>query len=214
MMLRRLRVGSTLLSLFVLFPGTATGQTASPPRVSIGAGAGLAVPFHGDFDFTAWTWEADIRVRLSPRVLFEAAIGDWRHSETRVAENIPVTPPAGVIGRFEQTTTRTQRTVEANALFTGRSGRVRVNAGGGVGLLLHSRRTRQVTSQCSPEVSCGPSDSTFSNGAGEAQAVGGAEVRLSDGFHVYSQVRFVVSMSDPGDSDLRLTAGVRWAFRD
>jgi hypothetical protein len=202
-----------LLSLLVLFPGNATAQTrVSPPRVSIGAGAGVALPFHGDFDFTPWAWEADVRVRLSRRMLFEAAVGDWRHSETRVVANIPVTTPPGVIGRLEQTTARTQRTFEANALFTGGSGRVRVNAGGGVGLLQHSRRTRQITGQCSPGVSCGSSESTFSNAVGAAQAVGGAEARLSDGFNVYGQVRFVVPMTDPGGSDFRVTAGVRWSL--
>ncbi|MEO8071272.1 MAG: hypothetical protein ABI652_07705 [Acidobacteriota bacterium] len=202
---------SALLGMIVVLPRLAVAQ-AQVPRVSIAAGAGLAVPLHGDFDFTPWAWDADVRVAMSRHALFEAAVGEWRHSETFVRQNIPVTPGPGVIGRSEQRTTRTQRTLEANVLFTGAHGRVRMTAGGGVGLLEHRRRTRTLLADCSPAVECGTFESTFSSASGSAQGVGGAEVRLSRAAALYGQVRFVVPFIDPGGSDLRVTTGVRIGF--
>lgn len=201
-----------VLGALVLLPGLAEAQPYATPRVAIGAGGGVAFPLHGDFDFTPWAWEADARVALSRHVLFEVAVGEWRRSETRVVENIQLTMPAGVIGRLETTTTRVQRTWQANLLFTGASGRVRVTGGGGVGVLQHERETRQVLSDCSSGVACNASGSEFSNGSGSAQVLGGTEVRLAGGLAVYGQVRFIVPMTDPGGSDFRVTSGVRWSF--
>lgn len=207
----RARLACLALLTLVLMPAAAAAQERNvPPRVSIGAGAGLALPLHGDFDFTPWAWDADLRVRLSSRVLFEAAVGQWRHSETNVTQNIRVTMPAGTIGRLQQTTTRVQQTAQANLLVSGPISRVRLTGGGGVGLLQHNRRTRQVTEACSPEVRCGSFESTVSSVSGTAQAVGGIEVRLAGYFALHGQVRFVVPLTDPGSSDLRVTTGIRW----
>ncbi len=117
-----------------------------------------------------------------------------------------------MIGRFEQTTTRVQRSIQANILVTGARGRIRVSAGGGGGLLVHERRTRQVSEDCSPTVPCGPFESTFSNASGAAQGVGGVEVELARRLALFGRVRFVVPFSDPGGADLRVTTGLRWAF--
>lgn len=126
-----------ILGAFVLLPGAVAAQgTDSVPRVAIGAGAGLALPFHGDFDFTPWAWDADLRVALARHALLEAAVGEWRHSETSVAQNIQVTIPPGTIGRLERTTTRVQRILQANLLFTAadRSRRQRSQADDGSAL--------------------------------------------------------------------------------
>ena len=65
-----------LLGTFALLPAAAAAQvTDSVPRIAIGFGAALAVPLHGDFDFTPSAWDADLRVALSRCVLFEAAVG-------------------------------------------------------------------------------------------------------------------------------------------
>jgi hypothetical protein len=198
---------------FFLVPAASAAQIAHPaPRVAIGAGAGLAVPFHGDYDFTPWAWDADVRLALSGRGSLEVAVGEWRHSDTRVARNIQLTPPPGTIDRLEQSTARTQRMLQANLLFAGSAGRVRVSAGGGVGVLQHDRRTRTVTSGCSPGVSCGSSDSKFSNAGGTAQAVGGLEVAVARGLAVHGQARFIVNVRDVGSSEVRVTAGARWGF--
>ena len=61
------RAGWIVLGLLALLPGKATAQTHnSPPRLSIAGGAGVAVPFHGDFDFIPWAWEADVRQAVAP----------------------------------------------------------------------------------------------------------------------------------------------------
>jgi hypothetical protein len=197
----------------MLTPSLASAQPSAPtPRVSIGGGLGFAVPFHGDFDFTPWAWETDVRVALSSRVVVEAAVGEWRHSETTGARDIAVAMPPGRIGRLEQTTTRVQRLVGANVLFRTGPRRVRPFAGGGLGLVQHARRTRQTTADCSPGVSCGSFETSFSNTSGAVLGVGGADVRLSARLAAYGQARLVVPMTDPGGSDLRVTTGLRWGF--
>ena len=202
-----------LLAAFVLTPGLSSAQPPAPaPRVTVGGGLGVAVPFHADFDFTPWAWEADVRVALSSRVVVEAVVGEWRRSDTTRARDIAVSMPPGRIGRLEQTTTRVQRLVGGNVLFSTGSRRVRLLAGGGLGLVQHARRTRQTTGDCSPGVSCGSFESSFSNASAAAQGVGGADVRLSARLAVYGQARFVVPMTDPGGSDLRVTTGLRWGF--
>lgn len=200
-----------LVGTFAVLPRTAAAQSNVPsPRVSVGAGAGLAIPLHGDFDFTPWAWDADVRLKMGPHGLLEAAAGEWRHSATTVTENIATT--GGAIGRLQQTTSRTQRFVQANVLATGSHGRVRLAGGGGVGLLQHQRRTRTDATACSGAAPCGSFSSMFSNATGTVQAVGGADVSLSHAVALYAQARFLVPMTDPGGSDLRLTTGLRIGF--
>jgi hypothetical protein len=50
----------------------------SAPRVSIGAGAGIAVPCHGDFNFMPWAWDGDVRLAMSPHVRLEGTVGELR----------------------------------------------------------------------------------------------------------------------------------------
>lgn len=181
----------------------------APPRVAVGAGIGLARPLHADFDFIAPAWDGDVRVALSDRLLFEAAVGDWRRVETDVLEDVPTTNPPGIIGRAESRTTRVQRSYQGNLLLTGADGRLRMSAGGGVGLVQHTRRSETRTDECSAGVTCGRFESTFSSATGSIQAAGGVEWRLSRRVAVSGQARFVVPMTDPGSGDLRFTAGLR-----
>src|SRR5918994_6878476 len=125
-----------LLAATLVLPGRAAGQSSDPgPRVSVGAGAGVAFPFHGDFDFTPWAWEADVRLAVARHVLFEVAVGEWRHSESSVTLDISTSVPQGRIGRLEQKATRVQRSSQFNVLFRGAAGRVRFTAGGGAGVV-------------------------------------------------------------------------------
>jgi hypothetical protein len=211
-------IPAIVVGLLAVSPTVVVAQTAaSTPRVSVGAGVGLAFPFHGDFDFTAGAWDADVRLALSRHTVFEAAVGEWRHTETSVRENVTVqavSGPPGTVGRVEQSTRRVQRAIQVNLLGTGVLGRVRVVGGGGVGLLQHDRRFRQSIEDCSAGVAdvCGSTESTFSNIAGSAQAVGGVDIRVAGSSSVYGQARFIVSMRDPAGSDLRVTTGARWSF--
>jgi len=207
------RVTWLLIGLLVALPAGARAQGASStPRASIGAGAGMALPFHADFDFTPWAWDADARVALSRRVLVEVVVGEWRHKETTSGDNIPAPAFPDVIGHLEQTTTHVMRTMQVNLLAAGTAGRVRVAAGGGVGLLRHLRPVVTVAENCSGAATCGTFHSDVSAATATAQAVGGVEVWLTRVVGLYGQARFVVPLTDPGGSDLRLTTGVRLGF--
>jgi hypothetical protein len=210
------KVWVVVLGLVTVIPTAAAAQPAgAAPRISVGAGAGIAFPFHGDFDFTPWAWDADVRIGLSRRLMFEAAVGEWRHTATRVEHGVPAlgaSGPIGTFGRLEQSTRRVQRAWQVNMLATGRAGRVRVFGGGGVGLLQHDRRFRQTIEDCSPSVInlCGSTSNTFHNMSGSAQGVGGADVVITGPLAAYGQARFIVPMTDPAGADLRITAGMRW----
>ena len=173
----------------------------------MGAGAGVAIPFHGDFDFTPFTWDTGVRVGLSEHVLVEVAGGESRHTRRRVETNLVAN--GATIGRFEQITTHAQRFAQVNVLATGATGRLRVSGGGGVGLLQFARRTETTTTDCSPGIMCGVSGSSTSRISGSVQAVGGVDVSLTTRVALYGQGRFLVPLTDPGGSDLRVTAGVR-----
>jgi len=198
-----------LLTGLVLFSGARADAQMRVPRVSVGGGAGIALPLHGDFDFTPWAWEADLRVGLSPRVLVEAAVGEWRHNTTTAADHIPAPAYPDAIGHLEQTTTHAMRTMQVNLLAAATAGRVRVTAGGGVGLLRHLRTVTTVAENCSGAATCGTFHSDVSSTTASAQAVGGMDVDVARFIAVYGQARFVVPLTDPGGSDLRVTAGVR-----
>lgn len=197
-------------------PAELRAQSAGgPPRVSVGVGGGVAVPFHGDFDFNAWAWDADVRFALSRHTLLEVSGGDWRHTETSVLTDVVVqTPPlpAGSFGRLEQSTVRVQRAVHASLLGTGSVGRVRLSGGGGVGLLGHNRRFRQTTEGCSGSLvdACGTLENTFSSISTSIQGSGGADVNLTDAFSVYGLARLTLPMTDPAGLELRWIAGLRW----
>ena len=204
--------GSLVLIGFLLaLPTAAAAQPSNaPPRVSFGAGVGIAVPAYEDMHATPPAWEADVRLALGKHLLFEVAFGEWRHSGTTVRQNLPVS--AGVIGRLEETTTRRERTVQANLLGTGAQGRVRFSGGGGIGFLDYHRQFRQETTECSPQVRCGAYESPFSGSSMTVQGVGGIDVRIAGGLAAYGQVRLTIPLPDPSGGGVRFMAGVRWGF--
>ncbi len=200
-----------LIGLLFALPTTAAAQSSTPPpRVSFGAGIGVAVPAYEDMNATPRAWEADVRLAMARHLLFEVAIGEWRHSETDVTHNLPVN--GGVIGRLEETTTRRERTMQANLLGTGAHGRVRFTAGGGVGFLEYHRQFRQEATECSPQVRCGAYESPFSSSSMTVQGVGGVEVRLAGELAAYGQVRLTIPLPDPSGGGVRVMTGVRWGF--
>ena len=73
----RLRTPAVAAVVFILGAGSAAAQDG----VSVGAAAGIATPFHGDFDFTAGAWQADVRFDTSRHFGFALFLEDWRHTE-------------------------------------------------------------------------------------------------------------------------------------
>ncbi|HEX5216624.1 MAG TPA: hypothetical protein VFV98_14280 [Vicinamibacterales bacterium] len=200
-----------LIGLLLALPTAAAAQSSpAPPRVSFGAGIGVAVPAYEDMNATPPAWEADVRLALTKHLLFEGVIGEWRHSETHVSHNLPAS--GGVIGRLEETTTRRERTMQANLLATGTQGRVRFSGGGGIGFLQYHRQFRQELTECSPQVSCGAHESPFSSSSTTVQGVGGIDVRLVGGLAAYGQVRLTIPVPDPSGGGVRFMTGVRWGF--
>lgn len=205
-----------LCGVLALMPELALAQqSGQPPRVSVGAGAGVAFPFHGDFDFTAWAWDADVRLALSRHTLFEVSGGDWRHAESTTMSGVPVQNtlgPAGTFGRVEQSTAEVQRAVHASLLATGAIGRVRLSGGGGVGLLRYHRRFRQTIDDCSGSQvnACGTYETTHANISTSIQGSGSVDVSLTRSFSLYGVGRLTVPMTDPGGTELRILAGIRW----
>ena len=67
----------------LLLPRLGMAQSSNPstlpPRISIGAGVGFAVPAYEDLEATPSAWEADVRLALAKHLLVEFAVGEWRH---------------------------------------------------------------------------------------------------------------------------------------
>ena len=200
-----------LIGFLLALPTAAAAQSSTPPpRVSFGAGIGVAVPAYEDMNATPPAWEADVRLAVARHLLVEVVIGEWRHSETSVRYNLPVS--GGVIGRLEETTTRRERTMQANLLATGTQGRVRFSGGGGVGFLQYHKQFGQALTECSPQVRCGAYESPFSSSSMTVQGVGGVDVRLVGGLAVYGQVRLTIPLPEIGGGGVRFMTGVRWGF--
>lgn len=202
-----------LLAMLALFPRAAAAQyTDEAPRVSAGAGLGIAVPYHGDFDFTPWAWDADVRIRMSRRVMLEVAVGEWRHEQTDVYAEIPYGVGQGRIGQLETSTSRQMQMAQVNVLARLGSARIAAVLGGGAGILNHERQTRSLSTGCTGGAVCGDFRSEFSRGMGTGQGVGGIEARIAGGLYAQANGRFIVPFDDPGGMELRLTVGGRWGF--
>jgi hypothetical protein len=213
----RIASGALLALLALgLTPRSAHAQPDAIPRVSIGGGAGVTLPFHGDFDFTPGTWEAGVRVALSRRAAFEGSLSEWRRTDVRRQSGVPVGvgASAGTIGQLEERTNRRMQSWEANVLRSWAAGRVWIWAGGGAGVIRQVRSLRYEAAQCTPAVAsaCGVIEQSRSTSSFSVQAVGGVDVPVTSRLAASATVRFPVPTRDPGGADLRFLAGVRWSF--
>jgi hypothetical protein len=129
-----------------------------------------------------------------------------------VSTNLPGASPSEFIERAERKATHVMRMVQGNVLFGSTAGRVRLAAGGGVGLLQHVRQSTSTLEGCPASVTCGRFASQMSSASGTVQAVGGADLRITAGASIYGQGRFIVPLVDPGGTEFRLTGGLRWYF--
>jgi hypothetical protein len=186
----RLFISTLVLSLAV----SANAQTAGEPQLTVGGGAGIANPLHGDFDFTPPTWNVSVRGHTGPHFIVEGFFAGWRH---RSSETF------GLSGqRTEQQTTRTVRVIGVN--FLGRSrGRLSFYGGGGPGYWLHSSRFTQT-----PNVV-----NTFDSSAFAVQGVGGFDAAITSRLIAFGQFQAVFPIEDPGIGHTAITAGLRFALK-
>lgn len=201
------------MALLAVHPASA--QTGDRLHVSVGAAAGVATPFHGDFDFTATSWQADVRVDTGRHVGFDVFLEEWRHADEQVFNNLTITGPTGLIGRVERLVGRTEhatRVVGWSLLARGALSRMTFSGGGGVSYLIYSRDSTQALSGCDPESLCRDTSREFNNGAFAAQIQGGTDVAILPHVALMGQFRAVFPIEDPGAGHSTLMAGVRIGF--
>jgi hypothetical protein len=200
-------------SLVALSPSVVNGQDA-PPKLTIAAGGGIAVPFHADFDFTAPSWEVSVRGSIARHAAVEAFFEQWEHEKGSVFLDQAIQGPDGFIGRvarIEQRTTYRMRTAGANVLATGGSPRVSFFGGGGIGLLAYDRRFTSTTSGCDAATAqfCRSTANTFSSDSFTVQGVAEMDVAVVRRVQVFARYVIVVPVSDPGFGHGSVGGGVR-----
>lgn len=199
--------------VLALSPSIAAGQEA-PPRLSIAAAGGVVTPFHGDFDFTAPSWELSARGSVARHVAVEVFFEQWQRSEGSVRLDQVIHGPTGLlgrVGRIEQRTTYRMRTAGFHFLGTGGSGRVSFFGGGGVGLLLYDRRSTSTATGCDTgaESLCRSIENTFSSNPFTLQGVAEVDVQVAPHLQVFGRYLLVVPEDDPGFGHGTIMAGAR-----
>lgn len=203
-------VALTLLSLSLSRIGWA--QPTAERRITIGAAAGVAVPFHGDFDINAPAWQADVRIDTTRHFGFGFFIEEWRHADEDVYNNQTITGQSGALGRVDRITIRTVHrayTLGWSALARGRLGRVAASAGGGLGFFVLTRDFSQTMTGCEPTSLCRDTSSGYSNGSFAVHAQAGADIAMSARLSLMGQFRLVFPVQDPGSGHNSLMAGIR-----
>jgi len=213
---RCLAAAAFALAFLAISPVRA-GAQPDAPRFSIAAGAGVAMPLHGDLDFTAPEWQVSVRGAVSRHFALEGFFSDWRHDTTRVLLDQAIQGPTGFlgrVGRIEETTAHKVRVVGVNALATGTAGRATVAGGGGIGMWLFDRRFRQASTGCEPAVAdlCRTVDNTFNSDSQSAQGVVELDVAVTRRLHVFGRYQLVLLFQDPGSGHGSAAGGVRIAL--
>lgn len=201
------------VSVLTLSPSAAIGQDQQP-RLSVAAGAGVAHPYYGDFDFTAASWDVSLRASVSRHMAVEGFFEQWEHDKGEVFLDQAIQGPAGFIGRvarFEQRTSYTMRTAGFHALATARSERLTLAAGGGIGAFAYDRRYSTTTTGCDAATAnlCHATGNTFSSNGFTAQGVAELDVAVIRRVEVFGRYLMVVPVSDPGFGHSTFGGGVR-----
>jgi hypothetical protein len=198
--------------LIALAMPAAAGQPEAP-RVTVSGGAGVAMPFHGDFDFTAAAWQAAVRVTVNPHMLIEGFYGEWRHSTERVLPDQRVTGPGGLIGSIDRVTVHTKHVrpeVGFNVLLAATAGRVMFSAGGGAGLLVYRRQFTQTYEGCQVTTgSCTDVSTRFTSGSFSVQGVAGLDVAIVPRLRAFGEYRIGVPVEDVGFGQSTVLGGLR-----
>jgi hypothetical protein len=205
-------------ALVAVATADAGAQTVAEPRLTFGGGAGIANPFHGDFDFTPATWQASVRAHQGHHLVVEAFLSRWWHRSSSESFDVLVHGPSGPLGRVEriaQETTRTVHVVGANVLGRASSGRLSLYGGGGPGYWLHERRFTQTATGCQPSVPqlCGTDENVFNSSALTVQGVAGVGVAIASRVSAFGEYQAVFPIEDPGIGHGAITAGIRVTLR-
>lgn len=199
--------------LVILASTSAAAQGVESHRLSIGAAAGISNPLHGDFDFTAPAWQADVRLNMGRFVASTIFVEQWQRTNDEVRTDIPILGP-GPIGRIDRLVSRTTQStrVVGWSLLAKSNGRIAMNGGGGVSYLLYSRESTTTTEGCTPATLCGTTSSEFDNSAFAAQLQAGVDIRIVRRLAVMGLYRLVVPIEDPGSGHGTIVGGIRLLF--
>jgi hypothetical protein len=202
----------------VLIPPAPAAAQDRAPAFTIGGGAGIANPFHGDLSFTATAWEVSARWNGGRWVLMETFAGEWLHDEESRNLVVPIYGSSGLIGyaaELVQKTKQRMRVAGVNVLPMWERGRVRLWGGGGAGFLLYTRRSTTRIAGC-PSPSPFPCDdyaTSHASGALTVQAAAGADVAIGRFLVAFAKYGVVFPLEEPGFGHAAVLGGVRVAFR-
>ena len=104
-MVRGVIVGVLVVATTFLAAATARGEERGP-RFTVGGGAGVTDPLHGDFDFQATGWEVAGRGGQAKHLTIEAFASTWRHAAETRRIGLPLQGPSGAIGTVGAITQR------------------------------------------------------------------------------------------------------------
>jgi hypothetical protein len=203
------------VAVVLLFAGPAAAQDPDDRHISVGAAAGIATPFHADFEFTAISWQADVRVDTARDFGFSVFIEEWRHTDEEVFGRHSVSGPSGIIGHVDRVTTRTEyvrRTIGWSLLGKNTMGRATITGGGGVSYFLYTRDFTQTMTGCEPASLCSQFSNQFNSSSFAAQLQAGVDVLVAPHTSVMGQFRLVVPVQDPGNSHASYVGGARFVF--
>ena len=195
----------------------ATGQDREP-RFTVGGGAGMSDPFHGDFDFRAVGWEVAARGRPGTYLSIEGFASGWRHSAETRRLDVPLqnpTGPIGTIGELSQRTVEQTQAFGASLLPTFSAGRATVVIGGGANVMFFQHRFDQQLSNCNSTtpVTCGSFSTARTTSDLGVHAVAGIDVVVAPRLTAFGQYRLLAPIRDPGSGHAALLAGVRLVLR-
>ena len=196
---------------------TAAGQDREP-RFTIGGGAGVTYPFHGDFDFHAAGWEVVARGTPAAHLTVEAFASTWRHTTETKRIGLPLQGPSGVIGTVGELSQQTRDQIQAfgvSLLPTFSAGRATFVVGGGANVMFFQHRFEQELRDCvaTTAITCGRFSNAHTSSDLGAHAVAGIDVRVMARLTAFGQYRILVPVRDPGSGHAAVLAGVRIAVR-
>jgi len=197
---------------------TASASAQEPARFTVGGGAGISHPFHGDFDFQARSWEVAGRGRAAEHLTIEGFASAWRHSTETVRTGLPLEGPTGRIGTIGEVAQRTTDQTLAfglSLLPTVQAGRATVTLGGGANVMFFQHRFDQELSDCvaTAPVNCGSFANARTVSDLGAHLLAGVDVRLTGRLMAFGQFRVLVPARDPGSGHSAVIGGLRLAMR-